>query len=339
MHLNSSDRQNYWPVRICLLAILMTLVVVSMGAWTRLNNAGLGCPDWPGCYGQVVVPMTPTEIALAEETYGGQVDVSKGMIEMVHRYLASSLGMVIMLLAWFAYRHRKQGDYPVYLSYGLLLLVITQGLFGMWTVTLKLLPVVVTLHLLGGLLTLSLLIRLYQRLKDSPAKEQQRKSHHWLVGGAVILLFTQLVLGGWTSANYAGWSCPHWLQCADDQTVLLDFKTGFDVSAPIGPNYEGGMLSLEARAAIQMTHRGVAVLLCAYLLIMAVILFRRPALRSPLVCVLLVVAAQIGLGIGNIIFGLPLGLAMAHHSGAVLLLVSLLWLYQRVRTEVHYGAV
>nr|WP_315981343.1 COX15/CtaA family protein [Aliamphritea spongicola] len=193
--------------------------------------------------------------------------------------------------------------------------------------------------LVGGLLTLSLLIRLYQRLKDSPAKEQQRKSHHWLVGGAVILLFTQLVLGGWTSANYAGWSCPHWLQCADDQTVLLDFKTGFDVSAPIGPNYEGGMLSLEARAAIQMTHRGVAVLLCAYLLIMAVILFRRPALRSPLVCVLLVVAAQIGLGIGNIIFGLPLGLAMAHHSGAVLLLVSLLWLYQRVRTEVHYGAV
>ena len=339
MSLNNPAPRHYWPQRICLLAILMTLVVVSVGAWTRLNNAGLGCPDWPGCYGQVVVPMTSAEIALAEETYGGQVDVSKGMIEMVHRYLASSLGMVIMLLAWFAYRYRKQADYPVYLSYGLLVLVITQGLFGMWTVTLKLLPVVVTLHLLGGLLTLSLLIRLYHQLRESPAREKQIKSHHWLVGGAVILLFSQLVLGGWTSANYAGWSCPHWLQCADDQTVPLDFKTGFDISAPVGPNYEGGMLSLEARAAIQMTHRGVAVLLCVYLAVLAAVLFRRPALRRPVVCVLLVVAAQVSLGIGNIIYGLPLGLAMAHHSGAVLLLVSLLWLYQRVRTEVHYGAV
>ncbi len=331
--------QNYWPRRICALAILMTLVVVSMGAWTRLNNAGLGCPDWPGCYGQIAVPNTASEIAAAEQTYGGSVDVSKGMTEMVHRYLASSLGLIIMLLAWYAYQQRRTAHYPVFLSYGLLALVITQGLFGMWTVTLKLLPVVVTLHLLGGLLTLSLLIRLYQRLQASSERDKNVNRPSWLVGGAVILLFIQLILGGWTSANYAGWSCPHWLQCADDQTVPLDFQTGFDVSAPVGPNYEGGMLSLEARAAIQMTHRAVAVLLCAYLLMVATVLFRNKSLRGPIACVILVVFTQVGLGVGNIIFGLPLGLAMAHHSGAVLLLISLLWLYQRVRTEVNYVTV
>ncbi|WP_261842479.1 COX15/CtaA family protein [Aliamphritea ceti] len=339
MALEQCNPENSWPRRICVLAILMTFIVVSMGAWTRLNNAGLGCPDWPGCYGQIVVPSTPSQIEAAENTYGTSVDVSKGMTEMVHRYLASILGLLIMLLAWFAYRRRYMPGYPKYLSYGLLMLVITQGLFGMWTVTLKLLPVVVTLHLLGGLLTLSLLIRLYQKLNAYKAKPIALNKSSLLVAGAVVLLFSQLILGGWTSSNYAGWSCPHWLSCSDQQAVSLDFKTGFDVSAPVGPNYEGGMLPLEARAAIQMTHRGVAVLLCIYLLILTTILCRNPVLRWPLACVLLVVFAQVALGVGNILWGLPLGLAMAHHSGAVLLLVSLLWLYQRVRTEVHYVTV
>ncbi|MEH6580146.1 MAG: COX15/CtaA family protein [Amphritea sp.] len=335
--------QDRRPLILCYLAITMVLVVISMGAWTRLNDAGLGCPDWPGCYGQIVVPQTSEQIALAELEYVGEsVDVRKGMIEMVHRYFASSLGLVIVFLALFALKNRHRKGYPVALSIGLLMLVIVQGLFGMWTVTLKLLPIVVTLHLLGGLLTLALLIQLMLRLKTnriegSVAEPGRLKG---LLLAALFLLFIQLGLGGWTSANYAGWSCSHWLHCEADIDVELNYRDGFRLIPDIGPDYQGGVLEQPARAAIQMVHRAGALIVGLTFSVLALMLIAVPRCRPAAIALMSVLFLQVALGVLNVVFTLPLELAMAHHLGAVLLLISLLWLkyiYEQGDKEVIYG--
>lgn len=320
--------QDKRPLLVCHIAICMALIVISLGAWTRLNDAGLGCPDWPGCYGQVIVPLSSEQITLAEAEYAGRpVDVHKGMLEMVHRYLASSLGLVVMVLAWFAWRYRSYSGYPVKLSMGLLGLVVVQGLFGMWTVTLKLLPLVVTLHLLGGLLTLLVLVGLRQRLRNIGVRLAGAKARFkGLFPVVLLLLFVQLGLGGWTSANYAGWSCSHWLQCDAQSEIELDYRAGFKLMPEIGPDYQGGMLDQPARAAIQMVHRAGAVMVGLVIGILAFALSKRAYCRFAALTVLGTLVLQVGLGILNVVFVLPLELAMAHHLGAVALLISVLWL-------------
>ncbi len=325
------------PLRLTTLAIGLALVVVLLGGWTRLNDAGLGCPDWPGCYGTWVLPDDHAE--LAEAHPDALIDLRKGWIEMIHRYAAGTLGLLILGLATIGYRQRQRQGYPLVLSFGLLLLVIAQGIFGMWTVTLRLLPAVVTLHLLGGLTTLMLLVLLRQRLMRLAQAEPDSQPHP-RVKLMLAALFLQLALGGWTSTNYAGWACSDWLYCHRDQPVEYDFATGLNPVMRVGPNYEGGLLPAEARSAIQVAHRLGAVLLFLVSVLATRTLWKRAALRRPLVgcwCLLLI---QAGLGIANVIWLLPLGLAVAHHAGAVLLLLMFLHLNSKARVaaqEVNHG--
>lgn len=322
------DRQLKQLQRLATAAIGLTLVVVLLGGWTRLNDAGLGCPDWPGCYGSMVLPADPVALEQAQALYPErQIDQYKGWLEMVHRYAAGTLGLLIAVIAVQAVRIRALPGVPVRLAAGLLVLVTVQAMFGMWTVTLKLLPQVVTLHLLGGLLTLTLLVRLRHRLQAlrQPETDPVRKNH-W-VAAALLLLFIQLALGGWTSANYAGWACTDWLQCNSDSDIALDYAGGFSLAVEIGPDYEGGLRPVEARAAIQVAHRWMAVLLMGYLTWLS---FRYWQGRAALMARVLVAVTtlQVLLGIANVVWALPLALATAHHAGAVLLLLSLLWLYE-----------
>ena len=326
-------------------ALLLALVVVLLGGWTRINYAGLGCPDWPGCYGSLILPSEPTQLQQIQSSFPDQpIDIYKGWLEMTHRYAAGTLGLLILGIVLLSYKIRNTelslGSLPPLL----LVLVVIQALFGMWTVTLKLLPPIVTLHLLGGLLTLTLLFMLQAKLRrirattGSTVSQKPDSSHSFraysntrfkvLIG--VILLFFQLALGGWTSANYAGWACSDWILCHEGRDTTLDFARGFELSTDIEANYEGGLLSLEARAAIQMTHRGMALLLITYLLWLGWSLRKfSSAFKRPVQLVLLLTITQAGLGIANVIWAVPLPLATAHHAGAVGLLLAMLWLYQR----------
>ncbi|SEG86862.1 COX15/CtaA family protein [Marinobacterium lutimaris] len=331
-------------LRLVNLSIGLALVVVLLGGWTRLNDAGLGCPDWPACYGHFVLPSAhQVEERILIDFPGHVVDLKKGWLEMVHRYAASLLGLLILLQALLAMRKRKLEGYPVVLSCGLLVLVIVQGLFGMWTVTLKLVPWVVTLHLLGGMTTLALLVRLRQRL--SVLKDHGLQTDRHPDVGAVMLvaaLFIQISLGGWTSTNYAGWACDHWLVCHQESSVEYDFATGMNPVVPLGPNYEGGLLPAEARAAIQISHRLGALMFVISLLMATWRLRENHSLMPWLGLVWVVTCGQIALGVLNVIFQLPLALATAHHAAAVMLLLAVMAVYgrafvKRTRTEVIHG--
>lgn len=316
--------------------IVLALVVVLLGGWTRLNDAGLGCPDWPACYGHLVLPAAD-QVAdrIAPHYPGHQVDLKKGWLEMIHRYVASLLGLLILVQALWHWHQRGER----LLASGLLALVLVQGLFGMWTVTLKLVPWVVTLHLLGGVATLGLLVRLRQKLKRRTRDRTQERpapAVRWLL--AVLLL--QLMLGGWTSSNYAGWACDSWWQCSAREEVQYDFAAGLNPLQAVGPNYEGGLLPAPARAAIQMTHRLGALLVVAVLIWASVSLRHQSRLRPWLGLCWLLTGGQMLLGILNVVWLLPLGLAVAHHFGAVLLWLAVLGLYERAhmkRTEVIHG--
>lgn len=323
--------------RWSLIATLITVLVIMLGAWTRLVDAGLGCPDWPGCYGFLTVPQSEARIAIANERFPDTpVEVEKGWPEMIHRYAAGALGLVILGIAAYAVRHRKEGV-PVKLPLFILAFVILQGAFGAWTVTLKLWPQVVAAHLLGGFTTLTLLTLLTLRLRarrlrfDEMREAALARLRPWLMGG-LLLVILQIALGGWTAANYAAVACPDLPTCQgqwwpDD----MDFVHGFDIFQSVGPNYLGGQLTADGRVAIHVTHRlGAMVVLVYFALLLAA--FWRQVKGTPLqgmvALTAVVLAAQIALGIINVAFHIPLSIAIAHNAmGAALLLtvVHMLW--------------
>src|SRR3990167_2715567 len=235
-------------------AALLTVVVVALGAWTRLSDAGLGCPDWPGCYGHWTVPTTDAQLERAAELFPEhQVQIAKAWPEMIHRHFAKLLGLTIFVIAFFAWRNRKQG-HPISLPLVLAVLVCVQGAFGAWTVTMKLMPIVVTTHLLLGFSTLSLLTVLALQLhgKISPLPVTGSLRRHLLL--ALILVFVQIALGGWTSSNYAALACHELPVCQADWWAQSDFSAGFSLHlADI--NYEFGVLEHGARVAIHSAHR------------------------------------------------------------------------------------
>lgn len=327
---------NRRPLQICYLAIGLAVIVILMGGWTRIMDAGLGCPDWPGCFGQMTAPISAAHIAEAQHNFSGvEVDVTKGWLEMIHRYMASTLGFLILLLAFIAWQRRKKSDYPVRLSFILLILVICQGLFGMLTVTLKLLPVVVSGHLMGGLLTLTLLIFLAGKLRHAAVPESP-PSGRWIMRMAVMVLFMQMLLGGWTSANYAGWACTHWLSCVEGQRTELDFRSGFSFSLDTSLSHQGGTLPQPARAAIQMTHRAGALAVTVVILLAGALALRSSTSRKPALVLFTLLVFQLCMGAANVVYGVPAWLAWIHHAGAVSLLLCLLWLKTRYESEVHY---
>ena len=317
---------------LALFATALAVVVVLLGAYTRLTHTGLGCPDWPGCYGFIGVPQSEAQLAHAEAHFPhAPVEAEKGWNEMVHRYFAGSLGLVILGLAIQALRRRGADGQPLKLPLLLLGVVIAQAAFGMWTVTLKLWPQVVTAHLLGGFTTLALLFLLTVRLSGRlPVLPSVPSGLRLLAGTALLLAVCQIALGGWVSSNYAAVACVDLPTCHGEWWPAMDFANGFHLTQHIGPNYLGGQLDSDARTAIHMTHRLGAVGLSLVLLLLAWRL-RVAGLGRLAGLLLLALAVQVSLGVSNVLLHLPLAVAVAHNGGGAALLLVLVLINYRLR--------
>ena len=309
--------------------LALGFVVVILGAYTRLVHAGLGCPDWPGCYGFLSVPRSDAALELAQARFpDSPVETFKAWAEMIHRYAAGLLGLAILGLALMALKYRDRQGYPLKLPLGLLALVICQALFGMWTVTLKLWPQVVTAHLLGGFATLSLLFILCLRLSGRFPADVGLTALRPLARAVLVVVIIQITLGGWVSSNYAAVACIDLPTCHGEWWPDMDFAAGFNIFQEIGPNYLGGMLYGEGRTAIHMTHRMGALVTLLAVLWLAWRLYRA-GLTATAAALTAALFIQLGLGITNILAQLPLAVAVAHNAfGAVLLLTLVFVNYQ-----------
>ena len=317
--------------------ILLALCVIVFGAYVRLTDAGLGCPDWPGCYGFVTVPQTAEDYLSVEENFPGEiVDEGKAWREMIHRYIASLLGFLILLMFlkdFFSFRKDKGSLKDLKLSGALLALVIFQGMLGMWTVTLKVHPLVVTAHLIGGLTTLSLLF-FYYRSIETDSEKFISAPNVLFVGLSVLIL--QIILGGWTSTNYAALGCPDLPLCYGEVWPSnMDFEEGFLKWQEVGVNYEGGQLSPSGRTAIHFVHRlGAIVALIALGLIgLRYLKHTSDRVRGASILMLIALSAQLAIGILMVWFGIPLFLATAHNAFAALLLLSFINLLYTVKIK------
>ncbi|MDN5939409.1 MAG: COX15/CtaA family protein [Salinisphaera sp.] len=311
------------------LAVLLCFAVIMVGAYVRLSNAGLGCPDWPGCYGHLDVPAPGAERAAANAAYPtNPVQPAKAWKEMIHRYLASTLGLLILCMAGLAWWRRREPGQQRWLPGLLLLLVVFQGLLGMWTVTLLLKPLIVTGHLLGGMATLALLWLCLLRQGKTMSRLQATVVVRGLAALALAVLFLQLFLGAWTSTNYAGLACPDFPTCLGQWWPRTDFATAFTLWHGLPVNYAGGVLDSAARATIHVSHRlGALVTACVVLLLTATMWRlgnRQRGWRGLAVALVLVTALQVGLGISIVLAHLPLGLAVAHSGGAALLVLAVM---------------
>ncbi|GLS05592.1 cytochrome c oxidase subunit I [Chitiniphilus shinanonensis] len=304
-----------------------TLVLVMLGAYVRLEDAGLGCPDWPGCYGRLTAPDSHHEIAHAEQHYGGEVDPAKGWKEMIHRYVAGGLGLLLLGQTALLWRRRAALRMPALLVVAPICVVIFQALLGMWTVTLKLMPGVVTSHLLGGMTMLALVAA--QAARASPGRlplDGALRISAWIVLAVVAL---QIALGGWVSTNYAALACDGFPACRGNYHLPDDWQVGFHPLRELGLTIDGVALDIDHLAAIHWIHRLWAVAVVIAVGLLALTLLRRG--RRAGAWLLGALALQIGLGIANVLLGLPLPLAVAHNGGAALLLLLLVGLLARAR--------
>lgn len=328
--------------KLAFAATCLAYVVILLGAYTRLADAGLGCPDWPGCYGHVGVPKTAEEIAAANQAYPERpVEAAKAWKEMIHRYFASTLGLFIFALGIIAIKKRNEAGQPLKLPLFLMVLVVFQGLLGMWTVTIKVHPTIVMSHLMGGLTTMSLLWWLSLRTGRLFINEQVKSSDFSglksvaLVGLAIVVL--QVMLGGWTSSNYAALHCNEFPTCTGGQYLPpMNFSEGFDFIHEFDKDYEFGVMSNEARIAIHTTHRIGAVITALFIIWLGIKILLTPAYR-PLknmgIALLVIVVLQFLLGVSNIVFSLPLLVAVAHNGGGALLILTLVTLNHMVRSQ------
>jgi len=380
--------------RLTLFSVFLALAVVVLGAFTRLADAGLGCPDWPTCYGHLWVPTSESDVLAANQKFADTpVEHDKTWPEQLHRIFASSLGLLILVIFALCYRAQplpqrlpsvvvllgllvggtvarivvgdtldpyiwiivaayflnvsrlalthSESAIPLKLPSFIAGLVVLQGLFGMWTVTLFLWPQVVTVHLMGGFATLSLLWLLLQRLAK----------WHWhaaavdvldfmrlrpLAIAALVVVGIQIMLGGWVSSNYAALACPDFPLCQGALWPNSDFSKGFNLFQDIGPNYLGGLLDASARISIHLSHRLGALVV---LLVCGVLVFRlwrcnfRQA-KNYAVLLGLILALQLTLGMLNIVLSLPLAVAVAHNAVGAILLLCLVTINHRLRTVV-----
>ncbi len=311
--------------RLALAGVLLALVVVVLGAWVRLSAAGLGCPDWPGCYGHWSAGSAAENLDAVNQAFPHRpLEYHKAIKEMVHRYFASGLGFLILVLAGLAIRNREDPQQPVALPLALVGLVIFQGLLGMWTVTLLLKPLIVVLHLVGGLSTLSLLAWLAMR-PTQPAQRSENAGLRKLAGIGLAVLALQIMLGGWTSSNYAALACPDFPTCQNSYWPHMDVKDAFVLWRGLGIDYEGGVLDHPARVAIHFVHRLGAIAAAIILGVLSVLAWRRgttPAVRAGGVILGLVLIGQLILGPVMVMRALPLPLATAHNGVAALLLLA-----------------
>ena len=308
--------------RLSLLGLILAFLVVVFGSFVRLSDAGLGCPDWPGCYGHMVVPHTEEAQQKALQKFPlKEVDVAKAWIEMAHRYLAGTLGLLILAIAFISWRIKAASRTLTTILLGVVML---QAMLGMWTVTMLLKPAIVTLHLLGGMTTLSLL--LWLTLRQGALGSNVRRTgfgsyQGWAVLG-LILLCIQISLGGWVSTNYAALACADFPLCQSQWLPTVDFHHAFQIVRDLGMTAAGDSLSKEALTAIHWSHRVGALITFVYLLIFGVFLMQVSALKFYAKLMFVFLFTQVSLGIANVVLSLPLAMAVAHNATAALLLGS-----------------
>ena len=329
-------------------ALLLCLCVVVLGAYVRLSSAGLGCPDWPGCYGH----FTPSGAAadarvLSSPVAGRPLEVGKAWREMVHRYAAGTLGLLILSLAFIGIFRRRERVLPARYVTILFAIVLAQGLLGMLTVTWQLEPLVVTLHLLFGFTTLSLLLWLVLSLPggahgrrltpidavaDADAGGMAARARLLATLG-LIVLGVQIALGGWTSSNYAALACPDFPTCQAQWWPAGDYLAAFDLRGASAHTYEGGVLDAPARTAIQFSHRLGALIITIVLLsaALSVLRVREKFAQRAAGLVLAALTLQLIIGISMVLRGFPLWLATAHSAGAALLLMATVGLNRALR--------
>jgi cytochrome c oxidase assembly protein subunit 15 len=317
-------------VRLARAGAVLALTVIMLGAWVRLTDAGLGCPDWPGCYGRLVVPHPATSAEELGSEFTRPLEAGKAWREMIHRYLASTLGLICVALAVIAWRNRRDPSQPWKAPVVLVALVIFQGLLGMWTVTLLLKPIVVVAHLLGGFATLALLVSLGRwRAARFPQPTAGLRALGVAAAAALVL---QISLGGWTSANYAALACPDFPTCQTQWwPAIADFEEGFVLWRGLGVDYEGGVLDHPARVAVHFAHRLGAVVAAVLIALLGWRLVRELATRADGAAVLAVLLLQLSLGVSIVWFGVPLAVAVLHNGVAALLLLAVINANQRIR--------
>ncbi|MEO1885509.1 MAG: COX15/CtaA family protein [Methylococcales bacterium] len=313
------------------ISVVLALIVVILGAYTRLGDAGLGCPDWPGCYGQLIVPDVADGTKI--EGYERPLEAAKGWKEMVHRYAASTLGLVILVIFFLTLKGKPKYYQGLGLPGFSALFVMLQGAFGMWTVTLMVHPGIVTTHLAGGFVTTALLIWMLLNQSRPPITYRHiLKRHKTLLLITLTILSLQIILGGWTSTNYAALSCgEEFPTCLGSYWPTVDY-VGATYWGPIGTeyDYEYGVLENSARAGIQMMHR-IGALVTTIFIITLIYLFKNYThLKSSLMLISGLLIAQVTLGILNVVLSIPMTIAVLHNVVALLLLLSIIALIHKV---------
>ena len=317
--------------RLLLITLFLTFDLILFGSFVRVADAGLGCPDWPGCYGKV----TPfgarhdisAEVAVSPE---GPVTVFKAWVEMLHRYIATGLGMLIIALLWLARKHPRAS---VPLAALTLFWVVVQGLFGMWTVTLKLQPAIVTAHLLGALVLLGLLFAQLNRIDPTPVTPVSPGLRR-LVLAVLVALVAQIALGGWVSTNYAALVCPDFPLCQGSAWPDMDLRAGFELWRPLGQTRAGDALTLAALTGIHYVHRLMAYLVLAGVFWLGWRLRSLPALAVPARWLVLIGVAQLISGLSNIFLEWPAVAQVLHTGGAAALFGLALMINSRVGSMV-----
>jgi cytochrome c oxidase assembly protein subunit 15 len=315
------------------LTLFLTFDLIVFGSFTRLSDSGLGCPDWPGCYGEASPLGARDDIHAAQSAApGGPVTWSKAWIEMIHRYLAMTVGALILVMAAASWVARRRLPVSPWWPTFTLVWVLVQGLFGKYTVTLKLYPAIVTLHLLGGLLLLVLLARQHAAFRQQPLSLPPAMRRLAWVGAGVLTV--QLALGGWVSTNYAVLACTGFPQCNGAWWPAMDWAHGFDLLRHLGEGQSGGYLTLEALVAVHMAHRLFALVVAAVVAILAWRLWclGNPVSRRFALGLALLLALQIATGLSNVVLDWPIVAALLHSAGAAffVLLLTLLWARSRL---------
>jgi cytochrome c oxidase assembly protein subunit 15 len=333
--------------RLLVAATLLAFLVIGLGAYVRLSDAGLGCPDWPGCYGHLLgVPEAPQEHAAAAQAFPGKPVVApKAWKEMIHRYAAGTLGLLIAALAIAAWRRPQARHQPPVLESALVGLIALQAALGMWTVTLLLKPAIVTAHLLGGMATFAVLVTLLLgdgtaasvtawRASDTGTSARASapgtllRAHACAALAAVVL---QIALGGWVSSNYAALACPDLPLCQGAWLPETDFGHAFTLTRALGETAAGALLPAAALTAIHLTHRLGALVVLLLVGSLAWRLYQQPPTRLLGRALAAALALQVGLGVGNVLLQLPLPLAVLHNLGAALLMAICLLVVSATR--------
>lgn len=324
---------------LTLITLFITFDLVLFGAFTRLTDSGLGCPDWPGCYGHASPLGAQVAIAIEQSQMpSGPVTQTKAWIEMIHRYMAMAVGGLILTLTAFAWVRHRRGDTTSGVLWPTLTLlwVCVQGAFGALTVTMKLFPLIVTLHLMGGLVLLGLLTLQVQRQRLLTQRSQAILLKPLMYGATLlgfVLLMLQVMLGGWVSTNYAVLACNTFPQCQNSWWPLMDFEQGFTLWRHLGLDAQGQALTFESLTAIHYVHRLAAYVVLAYLSALTFSLRRVVVLKIPVQLLWLCLSLQLITGLSNVVFDWPLAAAVLHTGGAAALVVVLIWILTGARAS------